>query len=100
MVVHSVYFWLKEDICEAKKQAFYEGLLELSKIPSVVKLYVGTPAQTAKRPVIDDSYTFGLVVIFSNIKGHDAYQNHEIHRNFLSEFSSFWNKVLIYDFEC
>lgn len=100
MLVHSVYFWLKEDICEAKRQAFYEGLSGLSRIPSVVKLYVGTPAQTAKRPVIDDSYTFGLVVIFNDMEGHDTYQSHEIHKNFLSEFSSYWFKVLIYDFNC
>lgn len=99
MLVHSVYFWLKDELCDAKKQAFYEGLLELSKIPTVVHLFVGRPASTEKRPVIDDSYTFGIVVVFNDIEGHNAYQIHTIHKNFLSEFSSYWDKVLVYDFE-
>lgn len=100
MLVHSVYFWLKAEICDAKKQAFYEGLLGLSKIPTVSQIYVGTPADTTKRPVIDDSYTFGIVVVFDDKEGHDAYQVHTIHKNFLSEFGSYWDKVLVYDFEC
>ncbi|MGC8737830.1 MAG: Dabb family protein [Candidatus Hydrogenedens sp.] len=100
MLVHSVYFWLKDEICEAKRQAFREGLLSLKQIPTVVQLFVGTPAHTEKRPIIDDSYTFGIVVVFNDIEGHDAYQIHPIHKNFLSEFGSYWDKVLIYDFEC
>lgn len=100
MLIHSVYFWLKDDLCEAKKQAFYDGLLELSKIPTVVQLYVGKPAKTEKRPVIDDTYTYGIVVVFNDKEGHDSYQVHQIHKNFLAEFSSFWDRVLVYDFEC
>ncbi len=100
MLVHSVYFWLKDEICEAKRQAFYEGLLELSKIPTVVQLYVGKPATTEKRPVIDDTYTYGIAVVFNDIEGHNIYQTHSIHKNFLAEFSSYWNKVVVYDIEC
>ncbi len=100
MLIHSVYFWLKDEICEAKRQAFYEGLLGLSKIPTVEQLFVGTPANTEKRPVIDNSYTFGIIVVFKDIEAHNVYQEHSIHKNFLLEFSSYWNKVIVYDFEC
>ena len=96
MIKHSVYFYLKED---ADKNEFQTEVLKLTTIPSVVKGYVGSPAATPKRPQVEDSYDFGLVVYFNDLAGHDEYQVHPAHKHFLTLAPKFWNKVQIFDVE-
>jgi hypothetical protein len=55
MLVHTVYFWLKPELTPAQRAEFRQGIESLSGIPAVEAIYVGTPAATEKRPVIDDS---------------------------------------------
>lgn len=98
MLAHSVYFWLKEDLTAEQRNAFRKGLESLQGIPCAEVVYIGTPAPTTKRPVIDDTYSFGLIVVCPDIAGHDTYQTHPLHQAFVKEFSSFWNRVAIYDF--
>ncbi len=97
MLVHNVFFWLKEGLPCADIAAFREGLETLGGIPSVEAVYVGAPAPVAVRPVIDNTFTFGLTVLFADIAAHDAYQEHPLHRAFLDRFASCWDKVLVYD---
>ena len=63
MLVHTVVFWLKSDLSNEEKEQFFEGVKSLGRIPSVDSFHVGTPANTPKRPVIDDSYDCCLSVI-------------------------------------
>ncbi len=98
MFIHSVYFWLREDLTDEQRAAFREGVESLTTMPTVKSGFVGTPAAT-DRPVIDRSYSVGLVVNLGDLAGHDAYQTHPIHLAFLDQFKTFWTKVQIYDFE-
>jgi len=97
MLVHTVLFWLKEDNTEAQRAAFREGLESLRGIASVDSLYIGTPAATPVRPVIDTSYSFMLTVILRDLAAQDAYQEDPIHLAFVDKYKSFWDKVTIYD---
>lgn len=97
MLVHNVFFWLNEDLDCARIEAFREGLETLRGIEAAEAVYVGVPAPTQPRPVIDNSYTFGLTVLFKDMAGHDAYQVHPLHKAFLKEFASCWERVQIYD---
>jgi len=97
MLAHSVYFWLKQETSDEQCRAFRAGLESLRGIPGVAGLYVGTPADTPDRPVVDRSYTFGLIAILEDLHAHDVYQTHPLHRAFLERFASYWSKVLIYD---
>ncbi|NLF29775.1 MAG: Dabb family protein [Planctomycetes bacterium] len=97
MLVHSVYFWLKDNLSDADRARFHAGLEGLAKVDAVRALYVGTPAATARRPVIDDSYTFALTVIFDDLAGQDAYQADPIHQDFVRTFSATWTRIVIYD---
>jgi hypothetical protein len=97
MLVHTVLFWLKEDNSESQRAAFREGLESLRGISAVDTLYVGTPAATPVRPVIDTSYSFMLTVILRDLAAQDAYQEDPIHLAFVEKFKSFWDKVVIYD---
>jgi hypothetical protein len=97
MFVHCVYFWLKEDLAFDDMARFEAGLQSLVDIGSVRSGWYGTPAAT-DRPVIDRSYSYGLVVVFDDEAGHDAYQVDPSHDAFRQRFSPLWNDVRIYDF--
>ena len=63
------------------------------------KLYVGMPAKTEKRPILDDSYSGALTVVCKDIAAHDAYQVVPIHHAFINQFKTYWSRVQIYDAE-
>ena len=96
MFVHAVYFWLKPGISGAEEQTFLRGVESLTKIHSVRYGWCGKPAAT-DRPVIDRTYSYGLVVAFDDAAGHDAYQVDPVHTAF-RDLHNFWNDVKIYDF--
>ncbi|HLU70219.1 MAG TPA: Dabb family protein [Fibrobacteria bacterium] len=96
MFVHSVYFWLKPDLTAEQVREFEARGRALITIPTIRHGWFGTPADT-DRPVIDRTYTYGMVTVFDDAAGHDAYQVHEIHQRFL-ELKDFWTQVKIYDF--
>ena len=97
MLVHIVVFWLKKDLIKDDLVFFEKEVRSLEKIPSVEQLYVGQPAKTTKRPVIDDSYDFCLTVVLKDIASHDAYQEDPVHLEFIKNCSHMWEQVKIYD---
>lgn len=96
MIVHHVLFWLKADSAEIQKTAFLKGLQSLEEIEVVKNLHIGVPAPIS-RAVVDDSYTFSLLVMFDDLAAHDVYQVHPVHKAFLEEFKIHFEKVVIYD---
>jgi hypothetical protein len=96
MFVHTVYFWLKNDLSAAQTAAFLEGVTALTTIESVAHAWLGLPAPT-DRPVIDRTYSHSLVVVFRDQDGHDRYQEDPIHDRFRDECGTFWSRVQIYD---
>lgn len=99
MLVHTVYFWLKAELNDEQRAAFRRGVESLKSIQAAEAVYVGTPAATTKRPVVDDSYSVALTVVCKDVAGHDAYQVDPIHLKFVEEFKGYWERVLIYDAE-
>jgi hypothetical protein len=97
MLVHSVFFWLRDDLTDEQRAAFSFGVDTLATIDSAAAVYIGTPADTKKRPVVDDSYDIGLTVVAEDVAAHDAYQVHPIHTAFVDEFKTYWDRVTIYD---
>lgn len=98
MIVHTVFFWLKDGLSADDRSLFEKELRSLTAISSVAGGYCGVPAST-DRPVIDRSYSYGLTVLFKDMAGHDAYQVDPIHKKFLADCGSMWTKVLVYDFQ-
>jgi hypothetical protein len=96
MLVHAVYFWLKPGLTQDQVNTFVNLASAMSKIPGVEHLWLGKPAST-DRPVIDRSYSYGLIVTFKDIGAHDVYQDHPIHDTFRNTCGSFWSQVKIYD---
>lgn len=96
-IVHSVYFWLKEGLTEKEITAFTAFFEALRAIPDVISLKYGRPAQTNPRPVVDQSWTYNLIVVFEQMDHINIYENHPIHLKAIEDFSSNWTKVVVYD---
>lgn len=97
MLVHTVFFWLKKELSADQAAQFRAGVERLKDINHAEAVYVGTPAQTAERPVIDQSYGVCLTVILKDIPAHDAYQADPIHQEFIAQFKDSWEAVKVYD---
>ncbi len=98
MMIHSVYFWLKD---EKKDECgrFEEALRALVKIPEIQLGHFGKPAPTAERPVTDHSFDYSLILTFASKEAHDAYQVHPDHDVFVDGCKDLWAKVVVYDSE-
>lgn len=95
--IHTVFFWMKDDMTEAEHEQFQAGLQSLSKVESVKRFHWGRPANSEKREVVDNSFDYSLIIHFADQAGHDAYQPHEIHQAFVANNSSLWTQVKVYD---
>lgn len=93
---HMVYFWLINDSPEVKKKFLKELKDFVAQVDEIKKVHIGPPADT-DRDVIDNTYSYSLVVIFDSRKEHDLYQEHPAHKKFIENASSLWNRVLVYD---
>lgn len=96
-LLHHVFFWLKNPNSKEDQQKLIEGLRTLAKIESIKKLHIGIPASTEKRDVVDSSYHVSELMFFDDLEGQNAYQVHPLHRKFVEQYSSLWEKVLVYD---
>ena len=98
MLVHTVYFWLKKGYTAEQRDAFLKGVETLKNVPSAEAVYIGAPAATF-RPVVDRTYDVALIVMLKDLAAHDAYQADPVHRAFVEQYASCWDKVVIYDSE-
>jgi hypothetical protein len=94
--LHVVFFWLKGDDEKTKKTFLAELRKFIDNVDMIKSQHIGRPADT-DRPVIDNTYTFSLILSFESRKEHDAYQEHQLHKDFIANASSLWEKVLVYD---
>lgn len=95
--IHTVFFWMNENVVDEQKADFAKnGLGELVKVSSIYKSYFGPPAKTP-REVVDSSYDFALICHFKNKEDQDAYQIDPIHLKFIEDYKDLWKEVIVYD---
>jgi hypothetical protein len=98
MLVHTVFFWLNEGTPDAAVQQLVQDCRTLLKeVPTVRQLWAGPPAGTP-REVVDNSYGVGLTVLFEDRAGHDVYQDHPLHLQFIERNKAYWRRVQVYDY--
>jgi hypothetical protein len=97
LLVHHVFFWLKNPESEADKQQLIAGLKTLAAIPTIRQIHVGILASTEKRDVVDTSWNVSELMFFDDEAGQKIYQDHPIHQDFVKNNSHLWSKVLVYD---
>ena len=99
MFVHIVLFWLKPGTPDAAREQIESDCESLLKgISTVRQLWAGRPAMTP-REVVDNSYDVGLCVVLDDAAGHDVYQEHPLHKEFIARNKPNWQRVQVYDFK-
>jgi hypothetical protein len=94
---HHVFFWLKNPNSKEDRDKLIAGLRKLEKIETIRSLQIGVPADTEKRPVVDNSYAVSELMFFDDVAGQNVYQDHPLHKKFIEECSMLWDKVIVYD---
>jgi len=84
------------DTPEVKKEFLKELTQFIEQVDEIKKIHIGPPADT-DREVIDNTYSYNLLLTFESKKEHDIYQEHPAHKKFIENASSLWTKVLVYD---
>lgn len=97
VLVHHVFFWLKNPDSKEDLAKLIAGVKSLSKIETIRMIHVGVPASTEKRDVVDNSYSVSELMFFDDEAGQKIYQDHAIHQKFIAECSPLWEKVVVYD---
>ena len=99
MLIHTVYFWLTKSATDEDRTEFRRRLATLGAIESVEAFYLGAPAKTPKRPVIDATYDYSITVILASKTAHDRYQEDPIHKDFVERCAHLFERVQVYDAE-
>lgn len=97
MVLHHVFFWLKNPSSKEDLAKLITGLKTLRKIRTVRKIHIGVPAATEDRTVVDSSYSASELLFFDDLAGQKTYQDDPIHQKFIADCSHLWAKVVVYD---
>lgn len=95
---HLILIWQKPDTPPAQTQALLDGTKALSKIPGIKSLEIHTPI-SSDRPVVDDSFSYAVLMTFANEQDMLNYQQHPQHVKFIQEnVKDKLEKLVIYDF--
>jgi hypothetical protein len=97
MLVHHVFFWLKNPESRTDLSKLLAGLRTLEQIESVRSIHIGVPASTEKRSVVDSTYSASELLFFDDVAGQNVYQEHPVHKQFVADCSHLWDRVLVYD---
>lgn len=96
-LLHHVFFWLKNPASKEDRDRLIAGLQTLRKIETVKRIYIGVPASTEQRSVVDSSYSVSELLFFDDLAGQKIYQDHPIHQQFIKDCAHLWEKVVVYD---
>ncbi len=96
-MAHTVYFWLQDGLSDQELESFEAGVRSLEASPTVRKLFLGGPAATPSRGVVDNSFDYNLVLWFDDVAGHDAYQISPVHLKFVEDHEDKFKEVRVFD---
>lgn len=97
VLIHTVFFWVKEGTTDIERQAFEKGLVMLGTCPQIHNFYWGPPAPTEARGVVDNTYDYAINVHFKSLDDQAEYQKEPIHMKFIEDHKDLWGKVIVYD---
>src|SRR5450432_3860057 len=97
LVIHHVFFWLKNPKSTQDRDKLVEGVKTLEKIETVRSIHVGIPASTTPRKVVDASYAVTELIFFDDLSGQSTYQDHPVHKEFVETYGHLWDRVVVYD---
>ena len=94
---HVVYFWFKNPDDASDRMKFEKSLQKFLDHSKYAKTnFIGKPPK-AVREVVDDSFTYNLIVTFESEEAQADYQAEQAHLTFIEECKDLWEKVIVYD---
>lgn len=97
-LVHTVLFWLKSLESKPDRIAFETAIQKLiANNPQKITRYLGKPANTEARGVVDASFTYFYQMTFADGKAEATCQIDPKHLAFITEAEHLWGKVIVYD---
>jgi hypothetical protein len=97
MLVHNVYFALKDNSPAARKKLLDACAKYLTEHAGAVFFATGTLAEDLNRPVNDRDFDVALHIHFKDKAAHDTYQDSQRHKDFIEESKENWKKVRVFD---
>jgi hypothetical protein len=97
LVIHDVYFSLKDNSPPAKEKLVGACKKYLSNHPGTVFFATGTLVDDLERPINDRDWDVSLHIAFKDRAAHDQYQQAERHKKFIAENRDNWKKVRVFD---
>ena len=97
MLVHNVYFRLKEGTAENTQKLIDACFKYLKDHPGVVFFGAGPLVPDLDRPVNVRDFHVGLNVVFNSKHDHDTYQTAPAHLKFIEENKPTWDNVRVFD---
>jgi hypothetical protein len=96
---HTVFFWFKNPDSQEARDTFEASLTKFLNNSEYAKTkFIGKPPK-AIRDVVDDSFTYSLILSFESAEDQAAYQTEPPHLVFIEECEDLWEKVIVYDSE-
>jgi hypothetical protein len=96
-VTHIVLVWLDKSLSQEQITKIIDNTKQLSKINYVKSMKVGR-AISSTRKIVDDSFTFGIVMKFADIESMNKYLVDDNHVNYVKQLKPMIKKLLVYDF--
>lgn len=96
-LAHTVFFWFKAEApadTAARLLTFYRD--EVPALPGVLAVLPGVPFPS-DRPVVDDSFSFGVTTVFVDAAAERTWQDHPVHQRMIAAFEPHFQKVLVFD---
>lgn len=97
MLVHNVFFTLKDNSPAAQAQLIATCNKYLAPHPGIVFFACGPLAEELNRDVNDRDFSIGLHIAFADKAAHDRYQDAPLHYQFIEENRANWAKVRVFD---
>ncbi len=95
MIIHLVWFKLKEDVSREEIAELKANLQEMiPQIPQIIELACGEDFSGRSR-----GFDFGLLVKFASREDGQIYDKHPVHQAFIAKSKHFWREVMALDFE-
>lgn len=96
LLVHHVFFYLKDPQSAPDEAKLLEGLEKLAKISTIQLSHIGRPARTSGEE-IEKGYAVSWLCFFKNLIEEEIYQTDPIHLKFLEDNAHLWEKRVVYD---
>jgi hypothetical protein len=97
-VQHIVLVWLKADTAPEVREQIIAGSKALDDIGQIRDLQVGK-AIASERPIVDDSFSFGIYMRFDSAADMNTYLTDPRHVQFVdTQVKPYLEKLVVYDF--